>query len=53
MFQSRTENQNSHVGFNKFFFFENRAFYGKVETFLTAGQATDGCMAHARCMLDT
>jgi len=54
MFQTNIveEIKNTHSVFNNFFFSENRAFYENVEKYCTAGQATDGNMAHAHCMLD-
>ena len=35
-----------------FFFFKNCAVYDNVEKYCTAGQATDGNMTNAHCMLD-
>ena len=34
------------------FFLENPAIWDNVEDFGIAGQATDGNMVHAHCMLD-
>jgi hypothetical protein len=52
--KSCRENQNTHLMFNNFFFFENRAVYEIMwKKYSEAGQATDDNMAHARCMLDT
>jgi len=48
MFQSCGENQNTNL-----FFPENISVYNKVEKYFRAGQATDGNMAHAHCMLYT
>ena len=45
------ENGNTHFMFNNFFP-ENLTFYENVEKYCRAGQATDGNMAHAHCMLD-
>jgi hypothetical protein len=51
--KSCTENQNTHFAFTKLFP-KNRAVYEKMwKKYCTAGQATDGNMAHARCMLDS
>jgi hypothetical protein len=48
-----TENQKAHFVFNNFLP-ENRAVFEIMrKKYFTAGQTTDGNMAHARCMLDT
>jgi hypothetical protein len=52
------ENRNTHFVFNIFFYFspENRSVYDiprSLGKYCGSGQATDGNMAHAHCMLDT
>ena len=47
-----TENENTHLIFNKFFFFpENRAVCEIMSKNIAAGQTNDDNKAHAHCML--
>jgi len=47
-----TENQNTHFVFSNFFP-KIVPFMRKCGKYCRAGQATDGSMAYAHCMLDT
>jgi hypothetical protein len=49
--KSCTETQNTHFRFNKFFS-EIMPFKRQCGKIHTAGQATDGNVAHALCMLN-
>ena len=51
--KSCTENQNTHFVLSNFFPPVNRTVYEIMwKKYCTAGQATDGNMAHAHCVLD-
>jgi len=50
--KSCRENQNTHFAFSNFFP-KIVQFMRKCEKYYRVGQATDDCMAHALCMLDT
>jgi len=47
------ENQNTHFVFSKFLFRKSCRLWDNEEKYCTAGQATDGRVAHAHCMQDT
>ena len=52
--KSCTKNQNTHFLFSNFFFLRKSCrLWDNVEKYCRAGQARDGNMAHAYCMLDT
>jgi len=51
--KSCRENQNTHFVFNNYFFFKSYPLCDNVETYCSSGQATDGNMTHAHCMLCT
>jgi hypothetical protein len=55
MFQTKfVEKIKTHILCSVTFFSENRAVYEIMwKKYCRAGQATDGNMAHAHCMLDT
>ena len=48
-----SKNQNTLFTFSNFFFRKSSRSWQNVEKYFRAGQATDGNMAHAHCMLDT
>jgi len=51
--KSCRENQNTRFVFSNFFPRKSWPLWENVEEYCRAGQATDGNMAHAHCMLDT
>jgi len=54
MFQTKfVKKIETHFVFSNFFFFRKSCLLWDVEKWCRAGQATDGNMAHAHCMLDT
>jgi len=54
MFQSKVvEETETRILCSVFFFSKMRRFYGNVEKYCRAGQATDDNMAHAHCRLYT
>jgi hypothetical protein len=52
--KSCRESRNTHCVINEFFFLQKWCrLWDNVEKYCRAGQATDGNMVHAHCMLDT
>jgi len=53
MFQTKVvENIKTHILYSVTFFRKSYRLWDNVEKYCRAGQATDGNMAHAHCMVD-